>query len=86
MTYCPYCPDIKEFLERYCINTFNDETSKANLPVYRPVTSIATGPFVSEDATSALAVGMKVNNCRDMPTQGKDFFYHIFNLNSKLLP
>ena len=65
-------PDIKEFLERYFINTLNDEISKANLPAYKPVTSIARGPFVSEDATSALAVGMKVNNCRDMPTQGKD--------------
>ena len=65
-------PDIKEFLDRYFINKLNDEIRKANLPAYKPVTSIARGTFISEDETSALAVGMKVNNCRDMPTQGKD--------------
>ena len=63
---------LKNSIERYFIKTLNDEISKANLPAYKPVKSIARGPFVSEDATSALAVGMKVNNCRDMPTQGKD--------------
>ena len=64
--------DIKEFLERYFIKTLNDEISKANLPAYKPVMSIARGSFVSEGETSATTVGMKVNNCREKPTQGQD--------------
>ena len=64
--------DIKEFLQCYFINLLNDEIVKSNLPAYKPVTSIERGFFVSEGETSALTVGMKVNNCREKPTQGLD--------------
>ena len=61
---------IKEYLERFFISTLNDEIVKANLPAYRPLSSIARGKFVNEGDTSALTVGMKLNNCRENPTQG----------------
>ena len=64
--------DVKDFLQRYFINTLNDEILRSNLPAYKPVTSISRGYFVSEGEISALTVGMKVNNCREKPTQGKD--------------
>ena len=64
--------DNKVHLERFFIDKVNDEMYKSNLPAYQPVTSISRGHFVSEDETSALCVGMKVNNCRKNPTQGKD--------------
>ena len=54
------------------IKCLNDEIVKSKLPAYKPVTSIARGFFVSEGDTSALTVGMKVNNCRETPTQGQD--------------
>ena len=63
---------IKEYLERFFISTLNDEIAKAKLPAYQPVSSIARGKFVNEGDTSALTVGMKVNNCRENPTQGRD--------------
>ena len=64
--------DIKESLQSYFIKTLNDEIVRSDLPAYKPVTSISRGQFVSEGETSALTVGMKVNNCREMPTQGQD--------------
>ena len=64
--------DIKETLQCYFINTLNDDIVRSNLPAYKPVTSITRGYFVSEGETSALAVGMKVNNCKENPTQGRD--------------
>ena len=64
--------DIKESLQCYFIKCLNDEIVKSKLPAYKPVTSIARGFFVSEGDTSALTVGMKVNNCRETPTQGQD--------------
>ena len=64
--------DIKESLHSYFISSLNDDIVRSNLPAYKPVTSISRGFFVSEGETSALTVGMKVNNCREMPTQGQD--------------
>jgi hypothetical protein len=64
--------DIKESLQCHFMKVLNDEISRSNLPAYKPVSSIARGFFVSEVETSALTVGMKVNNCRENPTQGKD--------------
>ena len=64
--------DIKEFLQCYFIKTLNEDIVRSNLPAYKQVTSISRGYFVSEGETSALTIGMKVNNCREKPTQGKD--------------
>ena len=63
---------IKEYLDSFFINMLNDEIVKSNLPAYQPVTTFARGKFINEGEISALTVGMKVNNCRDKPTQGKD--------------
>ena len=63
---------IKEHLDKFFISKLNEEIVKSNLPDYRQVKSIARGKFVNKGESSALAVGMKVNNCRDNPTQGRD--------------
>ena len=63
---------IKEHLDNFFISKLNEEIVKSNLPAYRQVKSLARGKFVNEGESSALTVGMKVNNCRDNPTQGKD--------------
>ena len=63
---------IKEHLDNFFMSKLNEEIVKSNLPAYRQVNSLARGKFVNEGESSALTVGMKVNNCRDNPTQGKD--------------
>jgi hypothetical protein len=62
----------KNYLDRYFISKLNDEIACSRLPAFRPVERISRSNFVNESETSAMAVGMKVNNCRDNPTQGKD--------------
>ena len=62
----------QESLQCHFISVLNNEIARSNLSAYKPVSSIARGSFVSEVETSALTVGMKVNNCRENPTQGKD--------------
>ena len=61
---------------RWCctgqVHLHQQDIVRSNLPAYKQVTSISRGYFVSEGETSALCVGMKVNNCRENPTQGKD--------------
>ena len=64
--------DIKKSLDDFFIGKLNEEIVKAKLPGFRPVSSISRNPFISEGQSSALAVGMKVNNCRENPTQGID--------------
>ena len=63
---------IKEYLDKFFINKLNDEITNSSLPAYRPMQSITRGKFINEGETSSITVGMKVNNCRDKPTQGKD--------------
>ena len=63
---------IKEYLDKFFIADLNNEIVKSKLPAYRPVESLARGKFINEGETSAMTVGMKVNNCRDKPTQGRD--------------
>ena len=63
---------IKEYLDKFFIAKLNDEIVVSKLPAYRPVESLTRGRFINEGETSAITVGMKVNNCRDKPTQGRD--------------
>ena len=63
---------ISEYLDTHFINKLNDDIIKSKLPAYRQVSSIVRNKFIHEGPSSALAVGMKVNNCRDNPTQGID--------------
>ena len=62
----------KDYLDQFFIAKLNDEIVSSKLPAFRPVNKIARGNFISEGELSALTVGMKVNNCRDNPTQGRD--------------
>ena len=63
---------IKLHLDNHFLSKLNDEISKARLPAYRPIAKVERGKYVSEDEISAVAVGMKVNNCHLNPTQGRD--------------
>ena len=63
---------IAEYLNNHFINRLNDEVTKSKLPAYRQVASIQRNTFIHEGPSSALAVGMKVNNCKNNPTQGID--------------
>ena len=63
---------IKEYLDSFFINKLSDETVKSKLPAYQPVTTFARGKFINEGEISALTVEMKVNNCRDRLSQGRD--------------
>ena len=59
----------KDYLDQFFIAKLNDEIVSSKLPAFRPVENISRGNFISEGELSALTVGMKVNNCRDKPTQ-----------------
>ena len=54
------------------INILNDDIIKSKLPAYRQLASIERNKFIHEGPSSALTVGMKVNNCKTNPTQGID--------------
>ena len=62
----------KLHLDNFFISKLNDDISKTRLPAYRPIATIERGKYVSENLVSAVAVGMKVNNCHLDPTQGRD--------------
>ena len=63
---------ISTYLNTHFIKKLNDDIIKSKLPAYRQVTSIERNKFIHEGPSSALAVGMKVNNCKTNPTQGID--------------
>ena len=68
-----YSPNmITDYLNTYFINNLNDDIIKSKLPAYRQVASIERNKFIHETPSSALTVGMKVNNCKTNPTQGID--------------
>ena len=59
---------IAEYLNKHFINRLNDDIIKSKLPAYRQVASIERNKFIHEGPSSALTVGMKVNNCKTNPT------------------
>ena len=68
-----YSPNmITDYLNTYFINNLNDDIIKTKLPAYRRVASLERNEFIHEGPSSALTVGMKVNNCKTNPTQGID--------------
>ena len=61
---------IEEHLNNYFLEKLNCDIVKANLPSYKPVLDISRNAFVNESELSALLIGIKVNYCREIQTQG----------------